>query len=88
MLIVSGRYLRTRRICVHGVTLRRRCVLIVLRRSVSALHHPSVVCEWLKALLHAIAGVEVAANEKEEECGKDDKDHGVSNSNAGLRRCQ
>lgn len=88
VLVVSGRHFRLpSRIGVHWVALRRRCSLIVLRLSVPASYHPSVVGKWLQTFPHATTGVEVASDEEDDQGCKDHEYHSVSNGYAGLSVC-
>lgn len=68
MLVVRWRYLLLSLslwVCIHRVALLRRRILIVLRLSISAPHHPSVICEGLEALLHSLTCMDIAADEED-----------------------
>jgi hypothetical protein len=87
-MVVGGGNFLSSWIWVHRITFWRRRVLIVLRLSIPALYHPSMVWKRLKALLHPTAGVKVASDEENQEGSEYYEDHGVPNSKTGLCRCQ
>lgn len=81
---------RRRRIVLHLVTVGRR-VLLVLRicalwTAHESLHHPSVVREWWQTFTQATSGMQVPADEEQQDRSKYQSNDGVPDGHSRLRK--